>query len=601
MLKGNSEEVFRSRYAINEKETWQELAIRVAAGTASVENSKTGFYIDEFSQIINDMLFLPAGRILRNIGRPRGTLFNCYVEPIGDSMEEIGEFQKNCGILWSEGGGVGCNASFLRPENARIVQKGGVSSGPLSFMKWANAGADCIKTGGSRRAAGLILMIVSHPDIFKFINVKQNRFSGTMKQIENALKDYPDVFKYIEPNLIKGQLSNYNLSVGVVEEFLDAVEEKGDWDLHWQHKVWNTVKAKDIWDLILNNMVKCAEPGLINWDNLRNNNSYYFDPIISTNPCGEAPLGAHGICCLGSIVLPKFITGNVNTNWKLMEKTIHSAVRFLDNIIQINRYPITIPEIQRKAFDGRRIGLGIMGLAEYLFAKKIRYGSPEAIHETSRLMENIRNYAYEASIKLADEKAPFPKFDSKDFSKANFVKTLPAKTRIDIKKFGIRNVSLLAIAPTGTISLIPEVTSSAEPLPFKAYIRKDEIGQRAYVHSIFQNIINNNEKTPEWYVDTTDLKPENHFDTQVIIQKYTDGAVSKTINTPKGFSAEKLSDLLLEYIRDLKGVTLYVDGSKEGQILNPITKEEAKKYIKENKIQNYSDEFSSCSTGNCEL
>ena len=516
------------------------------------------------------MRFLPGGRILRNVGRPRGTLFNCYVEPLEDSMRQIGLFQMNCGVLWSEGGGVGCNASFLRPENAPIIQKGGESSGPISFLKWANAGANCIKTGGSRRAAALAMMNVSHPDIIKFINAK----------------------------LVDGELNCFNISVGVIEEFLEAVEEDGKWNLTWKNKTWNTVRAREIWDLILSNMVNVAEPGLINWDNLRSNNSYYFDPIISTNPCGEVPLGGHGVCCLGSLVLPNFITGTRNTNWQLMEKTVHSSVRFLDNIIQINRY--VIDDIKQKAFDGRRIGLGIMGLAEYLFTKEVKYGSPEANRVISRLMENIRNYAYDASIKLAEEKEPFPKFDTKEYSKAHFIKSLPVPLRRAIKKHGIRNVTIMAVAPTGTISLLPEVTSSIEPLPFKAYMRHDEVSDRAYIHPIYQKIIINNEKTPDWYVDSTDLSPQDHFETQVNVQKYLDGAVSKTINCPKGFKVEQLSELLLEYIRDLKGVTLYVDGSREGQILNPITKKEAKKYLNEGKIIEEQIE-QECATGTCEV
>lgn len=922
ILNSKAEIIFKSRYAYNEQEDWGGLATRVGRGGASVEPVDRSKWEERFSKMINDMLFLPGGRILRNMGRPRGTLFNCYVEPLEDSIEEIGDFQKNCGILWSEGGGVGCNASFLRPEDAQIVQKGGESSGPLSFLKWANAGANCIKTGGARRAACLALMLVSHPDIFKFINTK----------------------------LVEGELNCFNISVGVMEEFIDAVEADDKWNLKWHHKVWREVRAREIWDLVLDNMVKCAEPGLINWDNLRNNNSYYFDSILSTNPCfsndikvltkqghfeiqdlvgkevdvwdgnnwvsidnfrvtgenqkmlkitlydgselrvtpyhkfhlqdnsnskeareliegdilsfsnaplvhgnieengsyikgfllgdgsikrndepllrlyepkycceenliksaseinieeintnaievlefnyeegndrknltgltarknelhkwcheyksklpkeifqwnlkskceflagyfdadgsirdskisgygyqvwanskkmlfdiqlllktigvqsklslgkeaekkdfndgygeynckksyrlnipqrysielselvkfnrlkdfsdremkllvkekynmivsieedgidekvycctvsttnsfalsnwiyskncGEVPLPAHGVCCLGSLVLPKFIAQK-NTNWRLMQETVYNAVRFLDNIIQVNRYPITIPEIQRKAFDGRRIGLGFMGLGDYLFAKKLRYGSQEAIDEIEKLVKNIRNYAYEASIKIAEEKGAFPKFDTKMYSKAHFVRSLPANMRLDIKKYGIRNVSLMAIAPTGTISLLPEVTSSAEPLVFKAFMRHDEVGDRAYVHPIYQKIIEANEATPDWFVDTTDLKPEDHFETQVIIQKYTDGAISKTINTPSGFKPEQLSHLLLEYIRDLKGVTLYVDGSREEQILVPIkSKKEVKKYIEDGKVHTDAEEMS-CGTGSCEI
>jgi len=565
----NSNKIFKARYAMIPDESWGDLSQRVGRGGASVEKDIVE-WSDQFASDIYNMLFLPGGRILRNVGRPRGTLFNCYVEPLEDSMRQIGQFQMNCGILWSEGGGVGCNASFLRPENAPIIQKGGESSGPISFLKWANAGANCIKTGGSRRAAALAMMNAQHPDIINFINAK--------------LKD--------------GELNCFNISVAVQEEFLEAVEADDNWDLVWKNKVWNTVKAREIWNLILDNMVKCAEPGLINWDNLRSNNSYYFDPIISTNPCGEVPLGAHGVCCLGSLVLPNFITGKTNTNWQLMERTVHNAVRFLDNIIQINRY--VIDDIKQKAFDGRRIGLGVMGLAEYLFAKNVRYGSKDATRVITRLMENIRNFAYEASIKLAEEKEPFPKFDSREYSKAHFIKRLPAEMRINIKKYGIRNVSIMAVAPTGTISLLPEATSSIEPLPFKAYLRHDEIGDRAYIHPMYRNIIDNNEKIPDWYVDSTDLKPQDHFETQVAVQKYLDGAVSKTINCPKGFKAEQLSELLLEYIRDLKGVTLYVDGSREGQILNGLTKKQAKEYIAKGETTEDQEE-QACSSGTCEL
>ena len=861
----NSEIIFKNRYAINEDETWQQLAERVGQGGAQVEQDFI-HWKDVFASDIYNMLFLPGGRILRNVGRPRGSLFNCYVEPLDDSMRQIGQFQKNCGILWSEGGGVGCNASFLRPENAPIIQKGGESSGPISFLKWANAGANCIKTGGSRRAAAIAMMNVDHPDIIKFINAK----------------------------LVEGELNCFNISAAVTEEFLQAVEADDTWDLKWKTKVWCTVKARDIWDLILKNMVKCGEPGLINWDNLRSNNSYYFDEILSTNPCfsndskmltkqghfeiqdlvgkevdiwdgsnwitidnfrvtgenqemlkitlydgselrvtpyhkfyiegnsnlkeakelkegdklafsnaplvhgnmeekgtyikgfllgdgsikredepllrlyepkyccegkliesanevevenintnaieelefnyeegnnrknltgltvrkrelykwcneyknklpkeifqwnlkskceflagffdadgsimdnkkaygyqvwanskkllldiqlllktigvqsklslgkktcrkdfndgygeyncnesyrltisqrysielsklvkftrlkgfsdrvvkrkvkdkfnvvvsieengidekvycctvpnthkislslgiltgqcGEVPLGAHGVCCLGSLVLPNFITGTKNTNWQLMEKTVHNAIRFLDNIIQVNRY--VIEDVKRKAFDGRRIGLGIMGLAEYLFAKGVRYGSKEATRVINILMENIRNYAYEASCRLAEEKEPFPKFDAKEYSKAHFFKTLPASLRMLIKKYGIRNVTLMAIAPAGTISLLPEVTSSAEPLFCKAYLRDDQISKRAYIHPIYERIIENNDDIPDWYVDSFDLKPEDHFETQVAIQRYTDGAVSKCISLDSMISTEmgilKLKDI----------------------------------------------------------
>jgi ribonucleoside-diphosphate reductase alpha chain len=576
LLKPKAEQIAKSRYFINEKENWEGLSNRVGRVAASVEATYElqQEYAEKYAEMLYNMHFLCAGRILRNADRPRGTLFNCYAKNIEDTIESIAYTAADAMVLWSDGGGVGFNASDMRPEDAPILQKGGESSGPISFLTGYNAFAETIKTGGSRRAAALALMKVSHPDIFKFINAKTQ----------------------------DGRLNNFNISVGVTEEFLDAVETDTDWELRFNRKVWKTVRARELWNLIMDNAIKYAEPGLINWDNLRSNNSYYFDPIVVPNPCGEVPLGNNGVCCLGSLVLPKFITGTVNTNWKMLEQTIETAVRFLDNVINVNKYPDHIPGIKIKAMEGRRIGLGVMGMAEYLFAKKLRYGSPEAIESIERLMKNVRDFTYKASIKLSAEKGSFPKYDTMPYSKAHFVKSLPNPIKMDIKKFGIRNVTLQAIAPTGTISLLPEVTSSAEPLPYKAYVRHDEVGDRAYIHEIYKELINSGKPTPRWFVDSSDLSPEAHLETQVAMQKYTDGAVSKTILLPKGTGAGQLSELLLQYIRDLKGTTCYVDGSREGQILVPIDREEAEVYMLEEGVDTEADaETTSCAKGNCDI
>jgi ribonucleoside-diphosphate reductase alpha chain len=574
-LSKNGNIVATNRY-FHDKENWQGCAERSGFGAASIENGDRSRYADEFSRMIFDLEFLPGGRILRNIGRARGSLFNCYVLPIGDSIEEIGQFMKDALILWSEGGGVGTNLSYLRPRGTPIKGKGGESSGPVSFLEAADAIANTIESGGSRRAAALACMHVNHPDILEFIDTK----------------------------LVHGKLSHFNLSVGVDNNFLEAVESDSEWKFSFAQQSHGVVQARDIWDKIVNNMVACAEPGLLHWGNLIKNNSYYFDPIISTNPCGEVALGSYGSCDLGSIVLPSFIS-NVNTNWKKLGEIIKLAIRFLDNIIELNKY--VLGNIDRNAHNGRRIGLGIMGLAEYLFAKKLRYGSRKAIDETERLMRFIRDASYEASVELAREKGAFPRFDTSAYSKASFVRKLPASLRMDIKKYGIRNVSTMAIAPTGTISLLPEVSSGIEPLFLKAYKRHDRVSERMYVHDIYKNIIDSKEATPEWYVDTSDLKPEDHFEMQAIVQKYVDGAVSKTINMPTNTTPEQLSALMLEYIYDLKGVTIYVDGSREGQILNKVTKKETKEYLAEHSmdagLHDAYAEFKTaeCVTGACEV
>jgi len=570
-LSENATNLFVKRYAFDENEDWQKLSIRVGRGCAQFENGKFIEYGEKFSEVIFNGDFIPAGRILRNMGRPRGSLFNCFVLPCGDSREEIGQWFKDSLILWGEGGGVGCNLSFLRPKGAPIKGVGGSSSGPVSFLEASNAVAKTVESGGSRRAAALATMLVTHPDILEFIDAK----------------------------MIHGTLSHYNISVAVTEDFIETVERDGDWEYKFAQQSYGKIKAREIWDKIMVNMVKHAEPGLINWDNLRSNNSYYFQEIIATNPCGEVPLSGYGVCCLGSLNLPNFIT-NVNTNWKKLEQTIHLAIRFLDNVIDINKY--VLHEIDLNAHNGRRIGLGVMGLADYLFIKKIRYGSPKAIEEIEKLFKFIRDVAYEASISLAVEKGAFPKFDPVQYGKAHFIRSLPASFRMAIKDKGIRNVTLLAMAPTGTISLLPEVCGGIEPLYAKAYRRNDKLGERLYVHPLYKNLLTSKEPVPEWFVDSFDLKPEDHFETQVIVQKYTDSSVSKTINMPRGTTQEDLSKLTLEYIKDLKGVTVYVDGCRDGQVLEPVKEKEVRKFIEKNQTDSNTDEDSvRCSSGTCDI
>jgi ribonucleoside-diphosphate reductase alpha chain len=564
--------IVKNRYSFDENEDWQGLSTRIGREAARAENGNQTFYENEFGGMIYDMDFLAGGRILRNMGRPRGSLFNCYVVPVGDSREEIGQWLKDSLILWGEGGGVGCNLSYLRPRGAVIKGVGGNSSGPVSFLEASDGVANTIESGGSRRAAALACMSVTHPDIMEFIDAK----------------------------MIHGKLSHYNISVAVTDDFLTAVEADSIWEFKFAQQAYGTIRAREIWDKIVENMVNHAEPGLIHWENLTSNNSYYFDPIVATNPCGEVALGSYGVCCLGSLVLPHFITGNINTNWKKLEATIKLAVRFLDNVIDINKY--VLREVDINAHNGRRIGMGVMGLAEYLFAKKVKYGSQKAIEETERLMRFIRDAIYETSIELAVEKGAFPKFDAVAYSKAHFVRSLPAKLRMAIKDKGIRNITCMAMAPTGTISLLPEVSSGIEPLFRKAYMRSDRVSDRMYVHPIYKDILDRGEEIPEWFVDTDDLKPEDHFETQAVVQKYTDGAVSKTINMPEGTTKEELSRLTLEYVHDLKGVTVYVDQSREGQILNKITKKEIKDYLETGNIKTAADEdTTNCASGVCEL
>lgn len=567
-LSGNALKVAKARYL--DGDTWQRRVEIVGRSAASVEVTDQAVYEERFGQMIYDFDFLPAGRILRNCGRPRGSLFNCYHLPMDDSREGIGQYYKDSLILWGEGGGVGVNLSYLRPKGAPIRGVGGHSSGPVSFLTASDAIAETIESGGSRRAAGLAMINVNHPDTPLLIDAK--------------LKD--------------AILSHYNISIGVTEDFLMSVEKKEDWTFKFNQQEYGTVKARTLWNKIIKNMVECAEPGLLNWDTLRRNNSYYYDQVMGTNPCGEAVLEPYGVCDLGSVVLPSHVI-NVNTNWVKLEETIALGVRFLDNIIEINKY--VLDKIRIKAHNSRRIGLGVLGMAEYLFAKKLRYGSPEAVREVERVMKFVRDAVYKTLVSLSIEKGSFPKFEPVEYGKSDFIRSLPVSLRMDVKRHGTRCVTGLAIAPTGTISQLPEYTGGIEPLTFKAYVRRDRVGNRTYVHPLYKELLQSEDEVPDWFVDSSELKPEDHLDTQVAVQKYVDGAVSKTINLPRKFTQSALSDLLLEYIRDLKGVTVYVDGSREGQIYNKISEAEAIAHLESE--DETSDELVNidCSTGTCEL
>jgi ribonucleoside-diphosphate reductase alpha chain len=563
-LSSKAHEVVTARYFMNNETSWDDLAIRVGHGIGKES------YGERYTQIISAKQFIPAGRILRNVNRPRGSLFNCYCLPIGDSREEIGELFKNALILWGEGGGVGINFSTLRPIGSEIKGVGGRSSGLVSFMRAVDGIAATIESGGQRRAASLGLCEVWHPEIKDFINSKQT----------------------------DGDISYFNISVGINEAFVDAVRRDEKWELHFNRRPTSRVDAKVLWQNIMKGMVKNGEPGLINMSNLTRNNSYYFAPVRGTNPCGETCLEDYGVCNLGSIVLPAFVV-NGRVKWKEMEDVIRLGIRFLDTCIDINRY--SLERIKQTAIRGRRIGLGVMGLADMLFNLNLRYGKRDAIDFIERLMKFIRNISYEESVKIATEKGAFPAFESNLYCKSKFIRTLPPSLRTDIRAHGTRNVTNMAIAPTGTISLIPETTSSIEPLMYKAYERRDRVSNRYYIHPLYDNILMEGAPNPEWYVDSTDLSPQEHLDTQIAVQKYVDGAVSKTINVPKNFKASDLSSLLLESIDDLKGVTVYRDGSRKGQIIRPLTSskdlERARNEggSKENAVPQV------CATGSCNL
>jgi len=526
-----NDKLAQDRYYIDKTEGHENLARRVGAFVANGNEE----WRDPFIESILHMKFIPGGRILRNAGRPKGGLINCYAMEIPDTIEGIGEVVKNCMILNAEGGGVGLLASNIRPEGSDIKGKGGSASGPLSWLKIINTSSGVIETGGQRRAALLALLSVSHPDIEKFIDAKT-----------------------------KGRtLSNFNISVGITKDFIKEVENDGEWELVFRDRVYDTISAKDIWNKLVENMLSCAEPGIINLDNLYKNNSWTVgEPVVATNPCGELPLDDGGACCLGSLVLPSFVK-NGKMDWKDFDDHVKIGTRFLDSVLDVNNWTLQIN--RDKAQNLRRIGLGTMGLADMLFSLGIRYGSSDCIGFIDDLYSRLRNTAYKESMEMAREKGSFPKFNPM-YAKAKFVKTMSRYTQNKIKENGIRNVTLLTCPPNGTTSLLVDTTSGIEPLFAKAYERSDRYNKKTVItHHLAEEGCDE-----DWFIDSSDITPTEHLEVQAAIQKYVDGAVSKTINVPEGTTPDDLSDAIFSYLPDLKGVTVYRQGSRENQVLTPI-------------------------------
>lgn len=547
MLSENAKEIAENRYFWEEEKCWEDLCNRIANEASKLEKEPHEFRDEIFGALV-ELDFIPGGRILRNLGKLKPSTSNCNFLPIDDNIESIAETLKNYLIISSYGGGTGINFSSLRPKDTPLITKGGVSSGLVSFIEMFNDAGIRLETGGQRRAAGIGLCSVSHPEIEEFIAAK----------VEHE------------------KLNQFNISVVINESFLQAVESRLDWDLKFAGRVYRTVKAKKLWDMILTNMLEHSEPGIINWSRLSKNNSWYFSPIRGCNPCGEIPLGDYEVCNLASLNLANFISVK-NTNWQKLRKTIQLAVRFLDNIIDLSFYPI--PQQENVVKNARRLGLGTMGLGDYLYKKELRYGSDKSLMEIERLYRFIRDEAYLASIELAKEKGAFPKYERSDFCKSHFVKKLPAKIRMEIKEHGIRNCTIITCPPTGTTSLLAEVSSGIEPIIAKAYRRLDGVGKRIYIHPIYKTVIAEKKKEPKWLVDSFDIKPEEHLEVQALIDKYVDNSVSKTINLPKQTTVTRLSKLLLEYAYDLRGVTIYRDGTRESQPITKLSYDEILKYI----------------------
>ena len=581
---GFSLEIFKQRYAFTPEETWEQACTRVAKQMASVEeSSKINKYEAKFHKELVNNTFVPGGRIWYNSGRPRPQLLNCFV--LGDdldSKEGWGNISREV-IVTSMGGG-GCGVSFdsVRPNGATISGHRGACPGPVELMKLVNGNGKPIRAGGVRRVALMFSLGITHPDLLAFLSAK--------------LED--------------GDLELANISVKSehTTKFIKTIEEDGDWELSWNGKYKKTVKAKEIWDIIVKNAYEKAEPGFLNWEFVESESTIsYIEQLVTTNPCGEICMSSYDACCLGHLVLPRFVI-NGKVNWSGLADTIRTSVRFLDNALTVNVYPLK--EMEAKTRNLRRIGLGTTGLADMLVIMGLKYGSVESIEFVDKLYRFISKAGYEASVMLAVEKGAFPACDPDQHVKTGFVKRMTSKVKSLIKDHGIRNCAILTQAPTGTVSILSgNCSSGIEPMFAPVYERsywdKEVRRTELVVHPIFKEFMEA-EADVSHFTDSKSLSVRDHLEMQKTIQKHVDNAVSKTINLPENYSIEDMSKVWLEYLPFLKGTTFYRENSRgyvdeQGNIHQPplkgFTLEESKVKYKEAVVGSEVD----CESGSCEI
>src|SRR5512147_566714 len=530
-------------------DTWR----RVARTLAQPER-EPALWEERFFAAMEDFKFLPAGRILSGAGANRRvTLFNCFVNGgIPDDMAGIFEHLKQAALTMQQGGGIGYDFSTLRPKGAPVKGVGADASGPLSFMDVWDAMCRTIMSAGSRRGAMMAVMRCDHPDIEAFIEAKRER----------------------------GRLRMFNLSVLVSDTFMQAVKEDGPWELTFEGVAYKSLKARELWDKIMRATYAYAEPGVVFIDRInRRNNLSYCETIHGTNPCGEQPLPPYGTCLLGSINLASLVEDPFGPEARIDREQLTEltavAVRMMDNVIEVSRYPL--PEHEQEARAKRRIGLGVTGLADALILCGARYGGREAVRLTEEWMPTIRRAAYLASTELAREKGPFPLFDRDKYLAGETVASLDDDVRAAIAGHGIRNALLTSVAPTGTISLFADnVSSGLEPVFSFRYVRnvlmpdgtrtQEEVTDYAY--RLFRRLRGETAPLPDYFVDAQTLTPGDHVIMQAAVQKYVDSSISKTINVPVDLSFEAFKDVYAQaYELGCKGCTTYRPNDITGAVL----------------------------------
>lgn len=530
-------------------DTWQRVSKAIAQAEKTAERSH---WESEFNRILQDFRFLPGGRILAGAGtNHKVTLFNCFVMNIAtDSLKSIFDALEEGALTLQQGGGVGYDFSVLRPSGADVKKTGTQSSGPVSFMRIWDAMCSVLLSTGTRRGAMMGVLRCDHPDIEEFITAKEN------------------------PH----ELRHFNVSVMITDAFMQAVKQDAEWPLIFSNHVYRKIRARELWNKIIRSAYDYAEPGVLFVDTInRMNNLWYCERIHATNPCGEIPLPPYGACDLGAINLTQFVsapfTASAAIQWSELEDVVRIATRFLDNIIDVSRYPLKAQ--RQQALGTRRIGLGITGLADVFVMLGMHYGNSQSLSLARDIMKRIAEVTWQTSIELAREKSKFP-FFVKEYLQGEFVTTLNASLQKDLKKFGVRNSHHNTIAPTGTISLLANnISNGIEPIFRAEYVRhvraiKDEtltfrVQDYAYHH---WRVKNKNEIMPPAWADTESLAPAAHLQMQAVVQTYIDNAISKTINIPHDFPFEQLSDVYTDaYKLGLKGCTIFRPNPITGSVL----------------------------------
>jgi len=567
-LTPNARVVLAKRYLKQEDgqviETAEDMIYRVASVVAQIEEENYGkgkkeiqALIKDFYNMMANLEFMPNSPTLMNAGRDLGQLSACFVLPIEDSMEEIFDAIKNAAIIHKSGGGTGFSFSRLRPKNSMVRSTGGVASGPISFMKVFNSATEAVKQGGTRRGANMGILRVDHPDIIDFIQCKEDN----------------------------KEITNFNISVGITEEFMLAVREERPYDLIDPHtgSAVGQLSAPEIFNIIVDHAWKNGEPGIVFLDRLNQGNpTPLLGKIEATNPCGEQPLLPNEACNLGSINLKLMVIekeGKMVINWERLSQVTRLSVRFLDNVIDANQYPL--PIIDKMVKGNRKIGLGVMGFADMLILLQTSYSTEEAVEYAEKVMKFIQTEARIESQRLAEERGTFPNYEGSIYD--------------GVMK--LRNATLTTIAPTGTISMICAASSGVEPLFAVAYTKTVMDGTALvevnplfesfakefgfYSQDLMEKIANLGTvlglaEVPNWvqevFTTAQEIAPEWHIRIQAAFQKYTDNAVSKTINFANSATREEIAEAYrLADELNCKGLTVYRDGSREEQVLSTGT------------------------------